>query len=114
MRLRSPASAVSPSSAVIRRCGSEQMPRYGSRGVIVLGARRPRRVAQVDLVGDLEAVDVVVHRVEESQPAVGALEARDLAPLEDSALPRARAVEIGARPARPPCACSKQARPASL
>src|SRR5439155_20757900 len=51
----------------------------------VLGAHdRPGR--QIDLVGDLEAVDVVVHRVEERETSVPALEARDLLALEDAPL----------------------------
>src|SRR5439155_385955 len=60
----------------------------------VLGAHdRPGR--QIDLVGDLEAVDVVVHRVEERETSVPALEARDLLALEDAPLARPRAVEVG-------------------
>src|SRR5438105_1252319 len=49
----------------------------------------------VDLVGEVEAVDVVVHRVEEMQAAVDALDAHDLAPDEHALLARPRTVEVG-------------------
>src|SRR5262245_42160528 len=60
----------------------------------VLGAHDPT-VREIDLVRDLEAVDVVVHRMEEPEPSVPALESRDLAPLEDAHLARPRAVDLG-------------------
>src|SRR3989442_1660590 len=55
----------------------------------------------VDLVGDLEAVAVVVHRVEERQPPVPPPEPRDLAALEDPALPGARTIAARASRAAP-------------
>src|SRR5262245_13039832 len=60
----------------------------------VLGTDDPI-VREIDLVRDLEAVDVVVHRMEEPEPSVAALESRDLPPLEDARLARTRAVNIG-------------------
>jgi hypothetical protein len=59
----------------------------------VLGSHDTAR--RVDLVRDLEPVDVVVHRVEQGESAVAALEPGDLAALEDAALARARTVEVG-------------------
>src|SRR5204862_1309574 len=54
---------------------------------------RPRR--EVHFVRDLEAVDVVVHGVEEPQAPVVALEARHLRTLEHLLLAGLRAVELG-------------------
>src|SRR4029450_11668304 len=72
--------------------GAEPHVRQSRRDV--LGADDPI-VREVDLVRDLEPVDVVVHRMEEPEPSVPALEARDLPSLEDARLARPRAVDIG-------------------
>src|SRR4029453_18385665 len=74
------------------RLGADAHVRQSRRDV--LGADDPI-ARQVDLVRDLEAVDVVVHRVEEPEPSVPALQSRDLPPLEDARLARPRAVDIG-------------------
>src|SRR5262245_4851912 len=60
----------------------------------VLGADEPI-ARQIDLVRDLEAVDVVVHRVEKPEPSIAALQSRDLSPFEDACLARPRTVDIG-------------------
>src|SRR5262249_54446769 len=68
--------------------------RVGKPGGDVLGSQHAP-AGGVDLVGDLEAVYVVVHRVEEHEPPVSPFDARRLSPNEYSLLAAARAVQVG-------------------